>query len=186
MSSPLAAALKQDCAAAAPKQPHRPLSTVPAEVLDDAERWFVIAYSATHNLREALALVLSLSRSQAGNLRVARLQRPSAINVHLIVMAVAKATGQLASDIIGRGRTEDVAWARHLATWLARHLTGLSYPALGRLIGHRGHQPALESCRVVQREFDAGTVLGQHAGQMLDELGGERATVISRENNTCE
>lgn len=56
-------------------------------------------------------------------------------SVSLVVEAAAAATGLRTRDVIGHRRTEEFVRARKIAYLLAVDMTGLSFPAIGRVMG---------------------------------------------------
>ena len=56
-----------------------------------------------------------------------------------VVQIVAEYYGLLAADLLGRGRTAPVAFARHVVMYLLREENGLSLPAIGDQLGGRDH-----------------------------------------------
>lgn len=62
-----------------------------------------------------------------------------------------------ADDLVSDRRDEPVAWARHVAMWLARELTSFSYPNIAKVF-NRDHTTVIHAVRRVyrMREVDAG------------------------------
>lgn len=62
--------------------------------------------------------------------------------------------------ITGRTKSRRVVWARQTCCWLARRMTDLSYPEIGRAIGGRDHTTIMHSVRQVdnRRRRDSGWV----------------------------
>jgi chromosomal replication initiation ATPase DnaA len=69
--------------------------------------------------------------------RPARRAEPGEGLAREIVRRVAAHYGLEAREITGPGRRASLIWPRHLAIYLARMLTGMSLPELGRLFGGR-------------------------------------------------
>lgn len=65
--------------------------------------------------------------------------RQAELTVAQIVQAVAKFYRQDPKIITGRGRSKDVAHARHMAMYLAREETGASLPQIGEALDGRDH-----------------------------------------------
>jgi chromosomal replication initiator protein len=73
---------------------------------------------------------------------MSRLVQPSAghtFTVSEIIEAVAQAHNLRVADLISKKRTRPLTDPRHIAMYLARRLTGLSFPELGREFGGRDH-----------------------------------------------
>lgn len=53
------------------------------------------------------------------------------------------------AQLEGKQRDKRVSQARHVAIYLARELTGSSFPTIGRAFGYRDHTTAMHACRKV-------------------------------------
>lgn len=75
-----------------------------------------------------------------------------------IIDACCRACGVTFSDLCSRERQADQLRARKLAAYLLRTHAGLSFGAIARLFGKRGHVTVLEQYRAACRliETDAG------------------------------
>lgn len=56
-------------------------------------------------------------------------------------------------DITGNKRTRTLTRPRHIAMFLARRYTNLSFPELGREFGGRDHSTIQHGCRKVEKEI---------------------------------
>lgn len=56
-------------------------------------------------------------------------------------------------DIIGPRRTQNIAWARHVAVYLSSSLTEMTTPAIGAAFGGRDHSTVLNSLKKVEKEM---------------------------------
>lgn len=70
-----------------------------------------------------------------------------------VLKAVAGATGVTMEDMLGEGRSYEIALARHMAMALARKLLGYSLPRIGRLL-RRDHTTVLHGLRRIARECE--------------------------------
>ena len=91
-----------------------------------------------------------------------------------IVVAVAAEVGVSRHELLARDRRPVVVWARHLAMYLARELTGASLPDIGRAFGGRNHTTVLHAIRRVQRESEHDQATRTAVQSLLARLGGER------------
>jgi chromosomal replication initiator protein len=57
-------------------------------------------------------------------------------------------------QLIGRRRTQHVAFVRQMAMYLARELTDLSFPEIGDAFG-RDHSTVIHACNLIARRMDA-------------------------------
>lgn len=89
------------------------------------------------------------------------------------ISAVASVTGISPRQILGERRTKDVARARQIAYYVARRAFNLSYPKIGRYIGHRDHTSVVYGERVISHLLatDAAIKAAVDAS-MLKVMGG--------------
>jgi chromosomal replication initiator protein len=73
-------------------------------------------------------------------------------SVEIIQEAVANYFDITPKDLIGRSRQKRVAIPRHVAQYLCRKLTGLSYPEIGSKFGGRDHTSVLHAFKKIERE----------------------------------
>jgi chromosomal replication initiator protein len=71
--------------------------------------------------------------------------------VDAIQKEVAAHFGVTRLDLISGRRNRDLAHARQVAMWIARHTTAHSLPAIGRYFGKRDHTTVLYAIRCVDR-----------------------------------
>jgi chromosomal replication initiation ATPase DnaA len=72
--------------------------------------------------------------------------KPPAPSVNLIIGVVADEFGLTVADITSMYRQPRFVLARHVAMWLARRTTGLSYPQIGARFGDRDHTSIMHGC----------------------------------------
>lgn len=73
--------------------------------------------------------------------------RPS---VRQIQRAVGRHYGWHPAELRSMSQTTDLCWARHVAVYVSRRMTGLSMAALGRLFGGRDHTTLKNSVERVE------------------------------------
>lgn len=76
---------------------------------------------------------------------------PPSVTVAGIIEAVAKFHNLKSADITGKRRTRALTGPRHLAMFLARQHTGLSFPELGREFGDRDHSTIQHGVKKVEK-----------------------------------
>ena len=76
---------------------------------------------------------------------------PEVLTVEEIQRKVAEYFGVKLRTLLGEQRHRAVAHPRMVAMYLARRLTGLSYPQLGQLFGGRDHTTVISSVRKIDR-----------------------------------
>lgn len=79
---------------------------------------------------------------------------PRKIQIREIQRIVALQYGVTVNDIVSARRTADVVRARQVAMYLARHMTPISLPEIGRRFGDRDHTTALFAVRKITRLLD--------------------------------
>ncbi|MBT3217484.1 MAG: chromosomal replication initiator protein DnaA [Proteobacteria bacterium] len=95
-------------------------------------------------------LTLSFARKRLPNIFS---PTPSVLSVPAIIEAVARFHNLRSADITGTKRTRTLTRPRHIAMYLARKHTSLSFPELGREFGGRDHSTIQHGCRKVDREL---------------------------------
>jgi chromosomal replication initiator protein len=82
-----------------------------------------------------------------------------------ILEQVSQATGVAAAQINGRGRRGAVVTARSLTAYMARQLTGMSYPEIAAALGRGSHSTVLAAVQRVERQLAAGGCAALADGQ---------------------
>lgn len=81
------------------------------------------------------------------------MSRPTMVRANSLVeriqAVVAERFDLPAQRMCGPERVASIARPRMIAMWLARKLTGLSYPKIGRDFGWRHHTTVMDACRRV-------------------------------------
>ena len=80
---------------------------------------------------------------------------PATVTVAGIIEAVAKFHNLRSADITGTKRTRTLTRPRHIAMFIARVHTNLSFPELGREFGDRDHSTIQHGYRKVKEELEA-------------------------------
>ena len=66
-----------------------------------------------------------------------------------IILYTAEEFGLTVDDIKGKSRVRHLVRARQVACFLAREMTGHSYPHIGGIMGGRDHSTIIHACRLV-------------------------------------
>ena len=74
------------------------------------------------------------------------------LSVVAIIEAVARFHNIRSADITGKRRTRTLTAPRHIAMYLSRKHTALSYPELGREFGGRDHSTIQHGCRKIETD----------------------------------
>jgi len=79
---------------------------------------------------------------------------PPTLSVSAIIEAVARFHSLRSADITGKRRTRTLTGPRHIAMFLSRKYTNLSYPELGREFGGRDHSTIQHGCRKIETQIE--------------------------------
>ena len=90
---------------------------------------------------------------------------PVNVTVDKIFIAVYKKYGIKKEDIIGERRTKDIAQARHIAIYLIRQITDMSFPGIGKIL-NRNHTTIISSIETVEKKI----ISSQSFSLEMDEL----------------
>ena len=90
-----------------------------------------------------------------------------------ILLAVGDEFGVSPAAIMGRRRDAHIVIARHVAIYLTRKWTGLSYPVLAQQFGHRDHTSALHSDHLVHRRRQVDAGFAQRVARIEAELNAQ-------------
>lgn len=91
------------------------------------------------------------------------------ITVDLIQRKVAEYFEIRPSDMTAKRRSKSVAYPRHIAMYLCREMTGLSFPELGEHFGGRDHTTILHACDKIKKDLKKD----QKTKAMLDKLAAD-------------
>lgn len=75
-----------------------------------------------------------------------------ALKLRPILRAVASLNGLAPERILSKERTQHVAFARHFAMYVAREITGLSFPIIGNFF-QRDHSVVIYACTRIEQEM---------------------------------
>jgi len=139
-----------------------------------------ICASVAGSIRELLGAINTLKMIQAMlrrpvDLEEARKRMPKLltppkreITTHAVIDAVARAHNIRAADITGKRRTRTLTEPRHIAMFLARKHTGLSFPELGREFGNRDHSTVQHGVKRIKNLMEKSVDL-QYRVRLIEE-----------------
>ncbi len=78
------------------------------------------------------------------------------VTIEMVQNEVARQFGLHVNDLRGNRRTQDVAYARHIAMYLSRELTEASLPLIGSKFGGRHHTTVMHAVDKVERQLKDG------------------------------
>ncbi len=85
------------------------------------------------------------------------------VTIETVQAEVARQFGLHVNDLRGNRRTQDVAYARHIAMYLSRNLTEASLPQIGARFGGRHHTTVIHAVDKIERQLKDG-----HDAQLQD------------------
>ena len=94
----------------------------------------------------------------------------TAKEVQSVCRLVCSEYGFTLAQLMSRARPQPLAWARHVAYFLARFVTEESYPILGRLFDGRDHSTILSGIRQVENQRDIGSRDWQRVERIMQKL----------------
>jgi chromosomal replication initiation ATPase DnaA len=92
-------------------------------------------------------------------------------SVRRIINATARLHGLAAADLTGPSRRRQMAWARGVAMYLARTLTGQSLQSIGRAFGDRDHTTVLHGIRVTEERRSRDPTVAAEIERLVNTLG---------------
>lgn len=150
---------------------------LPADVLD------YVATNVRTNVTELLGCftrILSVARNTPGgvNLALAKQQLAKVYNeasvrptADIILQTTADHYGVRAKDILAKGRTKAIVTPRKVAMYLARSLTPMSFPELGRFFGNRDHSTIMSAFDGISEMLATDAALQAAVQQIERRLG---------------
>ena len=98
-----------------------------------------------------------------------------------IIRTTARCHGLPAASLAGSGRCHGVVQARNLAMYLARHLTGSSFGAIGTAFGGRDHTTVMRGVRAVEMRMTTDATFAADVEQLLaDSKHHRRSSSVGR------
>jgi len=97
------------------------------------------------------------------------------IAVETIVTAAAQEFGVTVLDIKSNRRSATIVRPRHVAMYLARHMTLRSLPEIGRVLGHRDHTSVMYAVERIDQALAADPVFAVRVAALRDRIEREAA-----------
>lgn len=116
----------------------------------------------------SLRTSIMLSQDDDDECDVPIVRRPK---MSAILAVTSRQYGVKVLDVISERRTKDVILPRHVAMYLGRELTTLSYPMIGRRVGRKDHTTILSACRKITRLLSADIRLAAEIDNIKRDLG---------------
>lgn len=125
------------------------------------------AYAELHKC----PITLELAKKLLSHLEAKEEKR--VIAVEQIVQVVADYFDIRPQDILGSSRKKSFAIPRHIAQYLARQLTPLSLPRLGKIFGNKDHTSILHACQKVKTLLHEDPKLKNLINYLTKQLNGK-------------
>lgn len=106
------------------------------------------AFAAIHNQ----PITLEMARHVLGDLISAPKSR--AVDIEEVIEVVCQCFEIKRSELLGPSRQKRYAMPRHIAQYLARQYTRLSYPEIAERFGRRDHTSVLHACRKIATQME--------------------------------
>lgn len=97
---------------------------------------------------------------------------PINVTVDKIFTAVFKQYGVKKEDIIGPKRNKEIAHARHIAIYLARNITEMSFPNIGKIFGGRDHATVMFSFDKIDKKIHTDPAFNIEIMEITKEITG--------------
>ena len=77
---------------------------------------------------------------------------PTQVIIDKIFTCIQRKYGIDKKTIVGKSRTKEVAFTRHVAIYLIHELTEMSYPSVGKIVD-RNHSTVIASCEIIEKKI---------------------------------
>ena len=79
---------------------------------------------------------------------------PTQVIIDKVFTCIQRKYGIDKKTLIGKSRTKDVAFTRHIAIYLIREMTDMSYPSVGKIFD-RNHSTVISSCETIEKKLSS-------------------------------
>ena len=110
----------------------------------------VVGFASIHGSE----VTLEITREALKDIVPKAYQHP--VTIEMVQAEVARQFGMHVNDLRGNRRTQDVAYARHIAMYLSRDLTEASLPQIGTRFGGRHHTTVMHGIDKIERQLKDG------------------------------
>ena len=97
-------------------------------------------------------------------------QQSAKIDVTNIIKTVGDFYGITSEDILSKKRKKNIAFARQVAMFLTRDITGNSYPKIGESFGGRDHSTIMHGCEKIEKELKDNSELKKEISELREQL----------------
>ena len=131
-------------------------------------------------LEGALVNLLALSslKKEDINLSLAKLvlekhvgkQKMDQINVKQVIKTVAAVMKIKEKDIVGKGRSMDIALARQISMYLSKKMISTSLANIGKQIGKRDHSTVIHACKTIENKIEEDNSIKELINKIEENL----------------
>ncbi len=97
-------------------------------------------------------------------------EEPVNITVDKIFTTVYRHYGIKREDIISEKRQKEIASARHIAVYLIRHITDMSYPGIAKLLEKKNHTTILSSYQLIEKRMASDPLFESEMNLLVKEI----------------
>ena len=95
---------------------------------------------------------------------------PVSVTIDRIFDIVEKAYGVSREDILSENRKKEIAYARHITTYLIKELTDMSYPKIAKLLGRKNHSTCISSFNYVDDHLKSDNSYAAEVNSLRKEI----------------
>ena len=95
---------------------------------------------------------------------------PLSVTIDKIFEIVSRAYGVSKEDILSENRKKEIAYARHITTYLLKELTDMSYPKIAKLLCRKNHSTCISSFNLVDDHLKSDTAYAAEVNSLRKEI----------------
>ena len=94
---------------------------------------------------------------------------PTSVTLDKIFAAIEKKYDVSRQELIGNSRVKNVAQARHVAIYLIKTITDISYPSIGKIF-NRNHSTVISSVEVIEKKISSSPAMEIEINELIKEI----------------
>lgn len=94
---------------------------------------------------------------------------PTSVTVDKIFSAIEKKYDVSKNELTGNSRVKNVAQARHVAIYLIKTITDISYPSIGKIF-NRNHSTIISSVEVIEKKIASSPAMEIEINELIKEI----------------
>lgn len=95
---------------------------------------------------------------------------PIKVVIKKVFASVEKHYGIKKDEILSESRKAEIAFARHVATYLIKEMTELSYPKIKIILNRKNHTTCLNSCNIIEEKITSDNEFASEISAMKKEI----------------